>query len=648
MPPARPRLRAAAVCAALAAAVLALPALARAATPPPGESEYLAELVVAAKARHLAEAREWHVLLHYRKQALGGFESEVDGADFFNAPDGKRNPEGELAATLAAFFAPLPDDANVQHPQCRFIARYAWLSAELGFDPARLPPQSCDRFRRWAGAIRPDTVVLVFPSAYVNSPPSMFGHTLYRLDRADRPELLDYALNYAAQVPENPGPFYALKGLIGLYPGKFTIVPYYAKVQTYAEIENRDLWEYDLNLTPDQIDRLLMHAWELGPTYFDYFFVKENCSYHLLSLLEAARPDLDLTSRFHVWTVPTDTLRAVAEVPGLVTGIRFRPSRGTIIRTEQAALPRPQVALARGLAAGRVDPAGDALVALPPLPRARVLDLGHDYLLHLQSAADAPDPVLARRSQAVLVARSRVDVADAGPEVPFPATPPHLGHGTERFAVGGGARDGSAFVQAGYRAAYHDLLDPTAGYDPDAQVEVLSVEARAYTDEGRLALNRVTALDILSLAAWDGFFRPKSWRVTADWRGRRTGECDPCGAFGLRGGAGLSAALGPGAAHIAYAFVDLDAAYGPGYSHRYALGPAAEAGLLAHLGRAGVLRAAVGYTRYALGDAMGERRFLLVYRVPVGRDRAVGLRFEGSDSPLVDAVEGRVEVHVYW
>jgi hypothetical protein len=643
MPPAR-FLRRAAACAVLAALPLATPVAARA----DGDPAYLAELIQQARAAHLADTRYWRVLMHYHPRIGSGVESEVDGDDFFNAPDGRHEPEAELEATLAAFFAPLPEDENVQHPQCRFIGRYTWLNAQLHFDPARLPPQVCDRFRRWAGAIRPDTVVLVFPSAYLNSPPSMFGHTLYRLDRADRPELLDYALNYAAQVPDDPGPFYSLKGLFGAYPGKFTIVPYYAKVQSYAEIENRDIWEYDLALDPDEVDRLLMHAWDLGPTYFDYFFVKENCSYHLLSLLEAARPDLDLTGRFHVWTVPTDTLRAVVEVPGLVTGIRFRPSRGSVIRAEQAALPRPQVTLARDLAAGRIDPDGEVVAALPPQSKARVLDLGHDYLLHLQTGADAPDPVLAARAQAVLVARAQVDVAAEGPEVPVPDTPPHRGHGTQRLALGGGSRDGSAFVQVGYRTAYHDLLDPTPGYDPNGQVEVLSVEGRAYTDEGRPALHRVTFLDILSLAPWDGFFRSKSWRVTADWRARRTGECDPCGAFGLRSGFGLSAGIGPGARHVAYAFADVDAAYGPRYDHRFSLGPAAEAGIVGHLGPAGVVRAAVGYTRYAVGDAMGERRFLLANRVPVGRDAAVGLRFEGSDSPRVEAVEGRLEVHVYW
>ena len=41
-----------------------------------------------------------------------------------------------------------------------------------------------------------------------------------------------------------------------------------------------------------------MHAWELGNASFDYFFFKENCSYHLLALLDYADPTLHLTDEF--------------------------------------------------------------------------------------------------------------------------------------------------------------------------------------------------------------------------------------------------------------------------------------------------------------------------------------------------------------
>src|SRR5439155_965886 len=100
--------------------------------------------------------------------------------------------------------------------------------------------------------------------------------------------------------------------------GYFSTIPYYLKVQEYRDIENRDIWEYRLNFSDGQIRRMLMHAWELGNASFDYYFFKENCSYHLLSLLEVADPSLSLTDRFLFWTVPADTVRLITQQPVLV------------------------------------------------------------------------------------------------------------------------------------------------------------------------------------------------------------------------------------------------------------------------------------------------------------------------------------------
>ena len=149
----------------------------------------------------------------------------------------------------------------------------------------------------------------------------MFGHTLLRVDQKGQTEqtrILAYTINYAAEVPPDVGISYAFKGLFGGYKGFFSTIPYYIKVQEYRDIENRDIWEYKLNLTDEQLHKLLMHAWELGNAYFDYFFFKENCSYHLLSLLEAANPDWHLTDQFVLWTVPADTVRLMTLQPGLV------------------------------------------------------------------------------------------------------------------------------------------------------------------------------------------------------------------------------------------------------------------------------------------------------------------------------------------
>jgi hypothetical protein len=42
------------------------------------------------------------------------------------------------------------------------------------------------------------------------------------------------------------------KVLTGQYPGEYSIMPYYRKVKEYGDFESRDLWEYELNLTPEE------------------------------------------------------------------------------------------------------------------------------------------------------------------------------------------------------------------------------------------------------------------------------------------------------------------------------------------------------------------------------------------------------------
>ncbi|MCK7512715.1 MAG: DUF4105 domain-containing protein [Desulfobacterales bacterium] len=68
------------------------------------------------------------------------------------------------------------------------------------------------------------------------------------------------------------------------------MLPYYAKLQEYSDVDHRDIWEYSLNLTEPEIRRMMLHIRELDAIASDYYFFDENCSYLLFSLLEAARP----------------------------------------------------------------------------------------------------------------------------------------------------------------------------------------------------------------------------------------------------------------------------------------------------------------------------------------------------------------------
>lgn len=128
----------------------------------------VAALIHQASEAHLAHSRAWHLLLPYHPRLLGGYKSQIDEPAFFLTPDGKTNPQAELAATLHAFFSPEPVGRSEQPAQCAFVARYHWLKTVLAIDDRQLPPQSCEQYEEWLAELNPESLTLVFPSAYMH------------------------------------------------------------------------------------------------------------------------------------------------------------------------------------------------------------------------------------------------------------------------------------------------------------------------------------------------------------------------------------------------------------------------------------------------------------------------------------------------
>jgi hypothetical protein len=598
---------------------------------------YLAQLVAAARTRDLAHQRGWHALLYYQPDVLGaGVTSLADTPRFFLAPDGKTNPDAELEATLASFFEAAPAGVPDDHPQCRYPARFRWLDEELALDPARLPRRDCPRlavFRQDLGPVR--GVSLIFPEAYMNNPASMFGHTLLRLDaaaweeRESARDLLAYAINFAADTGNDGGALFAVKGLIGSYTGRFSIAPYYEKVKQYGDWESRDIWEYRLDLRPDEIERLILHVWEMRDVGFDYYFFTENCSYALLGLIEVARPELDLRGRFHAWAIPADTLREVFRETGLASNVVFRPSADTRLRSLARRLTPEHQRLARDLAHGGLPPDAPEVRALPDETRALVLTAAFDELRRdatVDKAAERRAPSLA-----LLHERSRVPVkGEPGAAPTPPAVQPHAGHGTSRVQLGSGWRDGRFFVEGRLRPAFHDLLDPLGGYTPGAQIDFLDVALRWYPDGDDLELHELTLIDIVSIAPRDVLFRPISWkfstRMVRRLVPRDDGELRDAYFWRTNGGAGLAAQLGPQA--LAYAFLEATADVSGALQPDWAIGAGATAGLFvgdpsdrwrAHL-HAGAMGFALGDSHLALSAGLDQR-------LRLGRDVALELSF---------------------
>lgn len=532
--------------------LVALPAVSQ-------ETSYQDELVEQARQIGLAERRQWLTLGHYQPSRLGvAWIGVLDSPGFYLAAEGKTDPRAELEATIASLFAPPAADSGTDHPQCVFVARYHWLKAELNFDPARLPEQICPEFQAWYDTIDPAQVTLVFPSAYLNQPSSMFGHTLLRIDKAGQTpgaRLHSYAINYGAVTGEDGGVVFAFKGLTGGYPGTFSIVPYYEKVEEYSDLENREIWEYELNLEQTEIRRLLMHVWEMRQAYADYYFFDENCSYQLLTLLEVARPKLDLTGGFEWWAIPTDTVRAVIEQEGLLASAIYRPSARAEIDHRLSRLNPDQRDLAYRLALGEILLDDPTLTKLPPKERAMLLELAYEYLQYRFRAHEEERDIVAKRSLALLQARSMIPAKADVPPVPQPKTRPEEGHGSARVAFGVGHSDGRSFLELGLRPAYHDLLDPLGGFVLGSGIEALDLVLRYYESDDTPVFESLTVVGIQSITPRNKFFKPLSWRLNLGAeRFLRDGPAkrDVVGAAG--GGAGVGYRSWEGA--ILYGFAD--------------------------------------------------------------------------------------------
>jgi len=610
--------------------------------------DYLAELVRKSRQLQLAERPEWHKLVHYVPNlVVPGVHSLVDSPGFFIAPNGKDDPRAELEATLEAFFSDVEETDKKQNPQCAFIARYAWLDAQLGFDPSRLPRQECKRYREWHAALDPAGLTLVFPAAYLNSPASMYGHTLLRVDAQDQDEhtrLLAYAVNFAANTDETNGLVFAVKGLLGGYPGTFSILPYYVKVREYNDMENRDIWEYELDLTPEEVDRVLMHAWELGPTYFRYFFFDENCSYQLLGLLQVARPDMNLTDRFRWWALPTDTIRAVAERPGLVRRVVYRPSNATLIKHRLGLMSQADRGLVGELSLQRISVDDAVLNNLPPRRAAAVLEASQDYVNYRRAVGKTgvADPEALGRT--LLLARSRIE-ADAGvPPVPVPAVRPDQGHASSRITVGGGRREGQDYQELQLRPTYHDVMDPEGGYVRGAQIEYFDLRLRHYASS-KTRVERLTPIDVFSLSPRDAFFQSRSWKIAAGWQRTFSSDGREPLAFALDGGAG---GAWSSAGNGALAYLMLDASLRAHLDGGHALGAGASAGALVDAAANWRIHGYARGLRYFSGQLDTPWELGIQQRVSLGRDVSLRLDFVRKHELGRSYGDATISVQIYF
>jgi hypothetical protein len=480
--------------------------------------------------------KQWHRLMHYVPH-YGGFKSEVDGKEFFFAPDGAKNPEAELRASAAAFHTDkIIGRLKLTH-QCAFPERFRFFHEVLKLEYKVV---ECPKFKEFVDQFHnPTGITLIFSSAYPNNPASMFGHTFLKFQSPRKNKLVDTGVNFAAFTPDGANLLaFMYMGVTGGYPGMWSMEPYFQKVNEYINSESRDIWEYDINLSQLETLHLLGHLWELEVnSYFAYYFFDENCSYQILRAIEAIKLDWNL-SKFPIFVIPGETIKKLTDIPGAVTDVRYRPSLYHQLENRYRSLsPKDREDFWH---LRRSEPTEGT-----PSPESFDGALLSFMYTRAKGKGRLSEKDQAGENRALDLRRQISDTAKpVEPTRLQLSSRPDKGHDASSIHVSGVWLKGmdSNHAELGgrikARSSYHDLMAHDVGYSPFSEIEFPWITGQWYRNSFRL--EELGAFSTTSLFPLSDFDRRISWRLHLDMARERGAECQNCLIPGLENGAGVT------------------------------------------------------------------------------------------------------------
>ena len=450
------------------------------------------------------DVNQWMQLMQYQKQGAG-FKSKVISSGFFISPKGASNPQTELEATIAIFQKLQP--AGNQHPQCVFPARYAVLKKSFSL----AAPVFCEDFNDWKTKYQMSYASLFYAGPYMSSPASVFGHSFLLLGSTKNEEYSQLTFNYAADIPSDVGAFdYAYKGITGGFPGTISILPYYERLYQYTDMENRDLWEYRLNLTPTEVELLANYVWEIKTQVsFEYFFLDENCASILLWILKAVKPKIDVTTSNGIYVLPSEVSQVAAR-ENLVQKVVYHPALLKRLKSKLNQMTPVEKTGFQSILASEALPSTESSQLL--------LEALQDHInIERHRRRGELSANLKPLEREVLLKRSQIQKTPLAFNEAETPLMPHTAHLPLRLQFGPVFRNGAASTSFKLRPGVHDVLDYAAGYLPNSSVKILEFEIHAVENK-KLRLQNLTLLSLANYSNIDFYQAPFSWSADVQIR----------------------------------------------------------------------------------------------------------------------------------
>ena len=475
--------------------------------------QLLASWRAQAKTKNLAQHITWRRLLYFfddQKNLIGKKKdsSIVDDAAFFLSKNGQHDSAAELDALLVALadeMATTPDNSTANNKLsnratknsgqnsvlCRFPARVQWLTDTLNIDKSGLQVD-CPELNDWMQKLAPEQLSIMFAQEYLDNPISAFAHTLLRIDSkasvADPSQIHHaVALNYTVGGDATDSFLvYAIKSMTGGYDNLIEIDPYPEKLAKYLQEDERDAWTYQLDLTPAEVQQIMLHVWETKDLKLPYYFTTDNCASEILRLIDVVRPQQHLLSRLPYAVIPSDVVQLL-DSENLLANTNYTPADSTLRQAQLNKVKEQREQLGYHNSAKQT-------------------------LNEIKSAQLNPTSSIAADGQTLLP--RRIAVADNNP---IDRHPLQMGF------IGLGQRGDNNYIDLGVRAGYHDTLDRPSGFPQFFDLEGAAATLRLYdTDNDKanepssVVLQNVTLVRGRSFNPVNSAKKGKTWGASIE------------------------------------------------------------------------------------------------------------------------------------
>jgi hypothetical protein len=204
--------------------------------------------------------------------------------------------------------------------------------------------------------------------------------------------------------------------------------------------------------------------------------------------------------------------------------------------------------------------------------------------------------------------------------------------------MGLGWRNNELFEEINVRAGYHDLLDPGKGYQPDAQIELLSAALRHYERSDQVRLERLTLANIISLSPMDALFKAPSWKVNIGIDSVRHNSCAYCSTGLFNAGIGAAVETHVLGREVFFAFAEVESAYGHAYEEHHRIGAGGTVGLTATVTERWKMLLSTTYLKFPLGEKSDDWRISFGQRYTLTQNLALRVEFHHRDHRDNEAV----------